>query len=374
MLAASPEARQTIRHGRPRVLVNTHETPVADAVRHPDAELRTDLLIDKLRFAAGDALVNTFDAQALAESVMGHTLGANIVALGMAWQRGLVPVGWAALEQAVRLNKVAVDDNLLALAIGRLAAQAPEALAALIAAPAHAEPDSLDAFVEHAVQHLQAWQNAAWAARYRSAVERAQRLLSAHPDRDALALVTARSLHKLMSYKDEYEVARLFSDASFQAQLDAQFEGDYQLAFHMAPPALAFWKKGASGTPRKITLGSWLRPALRLLAHGRRLRGTALDPFGHTHERRMERQLIATYLQLIEDVLPQATADNSTLVHDLLALPLSMRGFGHVKERNVRAAQTRQAWLLHRLDPARFAKPQQDGGTQQLRGIRVKTV
>ncbi len=379
VVAASPEALQTIRHGRTRVLVNTHETPVADAVRHPDTALRTDLLLDKLRFAAGDNLVDTFDAQALAEAVMGHTLAANIVALGLAWQRGLVPVGWAALEQAIRLNKVAVDDNLLALAIGRLAAVSPDALAALIAAPDPASaweaqgPGRFDAFVEQAAQHLQAWQNTAWAQRYRSAVTRARAQLAAlGPDGEPLALSVARSLHKLMSYKDEYEVARLFASPDFQAQLDAQFEGDYALAFHMAPPALAFWRKDKTAAPRKITLGGWLRPVLGLLAHGRHLRGSALDPFGHTHERRMERQLIADYLQLLGEVLPRASADNAQLVNELLSLPLSMRGFGHVKARNVQAARTRQAWLLHRLDPARHPRPQEDGGTQQLRGIAIR--
>ncbi len=372
VVAASPEALQTIRHGRTRILVNTHETPVADAVRHPDTELHTELLLDKLRFAAGEDRVDTFDAQALAEAVMGHTLASNIVALGMAWQRGLVPVGWSALEQAVRLNKVAVEDNLLALAIGRLAASTPEALQTLIDTRADTAPETMDAFVAHAAQHLQAWQNAAWADRYRNAVQQVQsQLTPLGTAGEALALTAARSLHKLMGYKDEYEVARLFSGPEFQTQLDAQFEGDYTLAFHMAPPAFVHTRAGQ--TPRKITLGAWMRPALRVLAWGKHLRGSWLDPFGHTHERRMERQLIADYTALLSQVLPLATADNAALVGELLALPQSMRGFGHVKERNVHAARTRQAWLQHRLDPVRHARPQEDGGVQQLRGIAIRS-
>lgn len=378
VVAASPEALQTIRHGRTQVLVNTHETPVADAVRHPDAELRTDLLLDKLKFAAGDDLVKTFDSQALCEAVMGHTLAANIVALGLAWQRGLVPVSWAALEQAIRLNNVAVDDNLLALAVGRLAAGSAtlETLTTWVNAPARPEPDSLLAFVDHAAEHLQAWQNAAWAGRYREVLTRVSaQLKTLGPTGEDLALGVARSLHKLMSYKDEYEVARLFASSQFQAQLDAQFEGNYQLAFHMAPPALAFFQRGGDASKaRKITLGGWLRPLLGLLAHGRHLRGTALDPFGYTDERRMERRLITDYLQLLDEILPQINLENAKLIHELLTLPLTMRGFGHVKDRNVQAALTRQAWLLHRLDPIGHPKPRSGAALHQLHGVTIRSI
>lgn len=372
VVAASPEALQTIRHGRTRVLVNTHETPVADAVRHPDTELHTGLLLDKLRFAAGDDRVQNFDAQALAEAVMGHTLASNIVALGMAWQSGLVPVGWAALEQAIRLNNVSIEDNLLALAIGRLAASAPQALQTLIDTPADSAPDTLDAFVAHAAQHLQAWQNTAWAESYREAVRQAQaQLAPLGAAGEALVLTVARSLHKLMTYKDEFEVARLFSSPDFQAQLDAQFEGDYKLDFHMSPPTFMHARTGQ--TPRKITLGAWMRPVLRVLAWGKHLRGSVLDPFGHTQERRMERQLLKDYMALIDQVLPLATADNTQLMNELMGLPMSMRGFGHVKNRNVSAAQTRKAWLLHRLNPSRYAKPQDSEG-MHLRGISIRSI
>ncbi|MGV0958997.1 MAG: indolepyruvate ferredoxin oxidoreductase family protein [Limnohabitans sp.] len=372
VVAASPEALQTLRHGRTRVLVNVHETPVADAVRDPDAQLQTDLLVEKMRFSAGDAQVETFDAQALAEQVLGDTLASNILALGYAWQRGLVPLGWGALEQAVRLNKVAVDNNLLALAVGRLAAAAPQALTELMTPAAAPQAQTVAAVVTQAAEHLRAWQNAAWAERYCAVVQQAARDLAPLGDMgQGLALTVARSLHKLMSYKDEYEVARLFSDAAFQAQLDAQFEGDYTLAFHMSPPALLQAAKGQA--PRKITLGSWMRPVLRLLALGKGLRGTALDPFGHTPERRMERQLIAQYTAQLQQWLPRVHSGNAELVRELLALPLSMRGFGHVKERNVRAAQTRQAWLLHRLDPVQFPRPQEPSAVQQLRGIAIRS-
>ncbi|MEK7345716.1 MAG: indolepyruvate ferredoxin oxidoreductase family protein [Pseudomonadota bacterium] len=371
VVAATAEALQTIRHGRTRVLVNVHETPVADAVRHPDAPMHTDLLVDKMRFSAGDAQVETFDAQALAEQVLGDTLAANILAMGYAWQRGLVPVSLAALEQAIRLNNVAVDANLLAFTVGRLAAADPMALR--LSPTAEPVPEGLHSFSEQATSHLAAYQNARWAERYTRFMRDVQQATRAArlPD-DGVALTVARSLHKLMSYKDEYEVARLFSDSAFQAQLDAQFEGDYRLAFHMSPPAL--FKAAHGKTPRKVTLGAWMRPVLQLLAKGKVLRGTLLDPFGHTHERRMERQLIDAYTAQVQQLLRLVTADNAALVQGILALPLAMRGFGHVKARNVRAAQTQQAWLLHRLDPTRYPRPPEDNHLQQLRGIAVRSV
>jgi len=373
VVAASPEALQTIRHGRTRVLVNLHETPVADAVRHPDAQLQTDLLVEKMRFSAGDAQVETFDAQALAEQVLGDTLASNILALGYAWQRGLVPVGLAALEQAIRLNNVAVESNLLAFTVGRLAAGQPDALN--VEATPNAPPTQAAQVIAQAAQHLTAYQNAAWAQRFVRLMDEVHNAAqaAAWPD-DTLALTVARSLHKLMSYKDEYEVARLFSDAAFQAQLDAQFEGDYQLDFHMSPPAL--FKAAPGQTPRKVRLGGrWMRPALQLLAKGKALRGTALDPFGRSAERRMERALIEQYesrvRELLVKLLPTLEAAQRPALLDLLALPLSMRGFGHVKLRNVQAAQQREAWLLHRLLPAQYARPEEQRSTGHWRGIAV---
>jgi len=222
---------------------------------------KTNLLVDKLRFSAGDAQVETFDAQALAQHVLGDTLAANILAMGYAWQRGLVPVTLAALEQAIRLNNVAVDANLLAFTVGRLAAADPMSFNK--PAEPEAAHDELHSFIAHASLHLAKYQHKVWAQRYTQLMrEVAQAAHSAGMTDDTLPLTVARSLHKLMSYKDEYEVARLFSEPSFQAQLDAQFEGDYRLAFHMSPPAL--FKGSSAKAPRKVVLGSWMRPALRL--------------------------------------------------------------------------------------------------------------
>ncbi|WP_296872959.1 indolepyruvate ferredoxin oxidoreductase family protein [Tibeticola sp.] len=394
VVAAAPEALQAVRHGRTRVLANVHETPVAESLRNPDASLRVPELLAKLRFAAGDAQVEGFDAQALAETFLGDTVGANVLALGYAWQRGLVPVAEAALQRAIELNGVAVEANRKAFALGRLAAGDPRALERLLAAAstpaaggAQAARDAaaqgdLDTFLDRAAAHLQAYQNAAWARRYRErlAAVRAREAAWGAVGADArLTRAVARSLLKLMSVKDEYEVARLYSDGSLERALAAQFEGDYTLAFHFAPPLLA--RSRAGQPPRKWRFGAWVRPLLRVLAHGKHLRGTPLDLFGATAERRMERALLAAYERRIDELLAALDADGApspqrlALAAQIAALPLSMRGFGHVKAAQVQQAQAREAELLHRFDPTRHPAPRRAPTDApqagQLRGIPI---
>jgi indolepyruvate ferredoxin oxidoreductase len=370
VVGASADALVTVRHGRTRVLANVHEVPVAASLKDPDASLRVPQMLEKLKFAAGAERVETFDAQRLAEDFLGDTIVSNIIAMGVAWQRGLVPVGLAALQRAIELNGVAVETNQLAFAIGRLAAADPAETARLGAgAPATAD-DGLDALVARGRAHLTAYQDGAYAERYAATVERVRRReAEATGDADGpVATAAAKSLLKLMAYKDEYEVARLYADPQFKRALEAQFEGDLKLQFHLAPPALSRPKDGQP--PRKRTFGAWMLPAFRLLAKGRRLRGSALDVFGRTDERRMERRLIGEYQARLDELLPRLTPANHALVADIAAVPLSMRGFGHVKAANVALAKVREAELLHRLDPAAYPRPPA-AGAGQLRGIPV---
>ena len=374
VVAASPEALQTVRRGRTKILVNSHEIPVAESVRNPDADLRSESLLAKLSFAAGPDRVETFDAQRLAQDFLGDTIGANIVALGYAWQRGLVPVSLAALTRAVELNGVAVAMNQLALSLGRLAAGDPVGCASLregeVEAPAATD---LPALLALAQTELTAWQSAAWAARHASFVERV-RLREAALGRDATLPFTravATSLLKLMSYKDEYEVARLYTDGGFMRQLRDQFEGDLKLEFHMAPPLVARPRHGQP--PRKLRFGPWLMPMLRLLAHGKRLRGTVFDAFGRTEERRMERGLIGEYEARINGLLETLDGARLPLATQIAQLPLTMRGYGHVKAANVALARARESELLHRYDPARYPAPPRPSAPSagHLRGIAV---
>ena len=374
VVGASPEALQTVRHGRTKILANVHEVPVAESLKNPDASLQVDALLDKLHFAAGAERVETFDAQTLAEDFVGDTIVANILALGVAWQRGLVPVSLAALQRAIELNGVAVASNLLAFSLGRLAAGDPTALESL--AQGQVQPvapvvEDLDALVARGVAHLTGYQDAAYARRYAERVQRARHHEAALGADPALPFTraVATSLLKLMAFKDEYEVARLYTDGRFRRELAQAFDGEPTLEFYMAPPLLAHPRNGQP--PRKLRLGGWLLPLLRVLAAGRRLRGTAFDVFGRTDERRLERELVRQYEARIDELLPRLTPDTLALATQVAAVPQSMRGFGHVKIANVALARSREAELLHRLDPQRHPRPPTVAQAGQLKGIAV---
>jgi indolepyruvate ferredoxin oxidoreductase len=390
VVGATPEALQAVRHGRTRILVNTHEIPVGESLKNPDANLRMPQLLEKLRFAAGAERVESLDAQALAEAWLGDSILANILMLGYAWQRGLVPVSLEALQRAIELNGVAVETNKLAFSLGRLEAQSPEALRDLLKWKA-AEPlaDTLPAIVARGVDFLTAYQNAGYARRYAQFVDmvrqrehalapaqaqvlgQAQVLRQAQDDRQSLPFTraVAQSLLKLMAYKDEYEVARLYTDGRFAEQLREQFEGDITLEFYLAPPALS--KARDDAAPRKIRFGSWMHKAMKVLAAGRVLRGTALDVFGRTEERRLERALIDGYMERIRALLPALDARRLPIATEIAALPLSMRGYGHVKLANVALARAREAELLHRFDPEVYPRPVREAKAGQIRGIAI---
>jgi indolepyruvate ferredoxin oxidoreductase len=351
VVGASPEALGTVKHGRTVILANTHELATAAFVRDPDARLESPALLDKMHHAAGAGRVCTADAQAIAQRMLGDTMPANIVMLGAAWQRGLVPLGEAALHRAIELNGVAVQANKTAFALGRLAVAAPDALLRLAGADQPAEADMLDALIERRVGFLTDYQDAAYAARYRALVERvraAETALGGDAARTlALTEAVARQYARLLAVKDEYEVARLYTEGRFMHELAETFERWDRIVFHMAPPLLA--RRGADGRPRKMRLGPWLMPLMRGLAAMRRLRGTTLDPFGRTAERRLERQLASDYEAMIDELLPALGAAHHALAIELARVPERIRGFGHVKVANVATARARWRELRDQL-------------------------
>ncbi len=368
VVGASGDALSTVRHGRTRVVANLHRTPLAETMRDPQADVPVPELLAKLRAAAGDERVDAFDAHELAEDFLGDSIGANIVALGYAWQRGLVPLPADALQRAIELNAVAVEANRLAFDLGRLAAADAAACAALRTAAgesaATSDDGGLDALFARYTAHLRAWQDAAWAQRWAAQVERVRRREAAIGGDERLARTVARALGKLMSYKDEYEVARLYTDGSLHAGLAHAFEGRPRIALLLAPPWL--------GNRRKIRVGGrWALPLLALLARCKRLRGTRFDPFGYTAERRLERGLIDDYERVLDEVLSRLDAARLPLAIEIAALPLTVRGFGHVKRAAVDAARARQAELLHRFDAQRWPAPEGAARAGQLRGIAV---
>jgi len=357
VVGASMESLQTIRHGHTQIVANTHKISTHAIVKDADAQLHEDALMEKLKFAAGAHNLVTCNGQALARQLFGDTLTANILLMGFAWQRGLIPVGLPALERAIELNGVAVEANKMAFGAGRLAAHDPKALQSLLglkALPAAAPParPELPQLVEQRSAFLTNYQGPALARHYQATVAAVQARESEVFGAGAPLLLTqavARCYAKLLAYKDEYEVARLYSDGEFARQLQQQFEGDFKLAFHMAPPLLV--RPSRDGVaPKKVVLGAWMAVVLKVLAKARFLRGTPLDIFGWTQERRLERQLIKDYAALLDTLLPRLARENLHIMLKLAELPDKIRGYGHVKLASIKAAKQREKALLAELD------------------------
>ena len=352
-LVASGDLTLNVMHPeRTRVIVNTHEQITGQFVRNPDLQFPTDSIVGRIRGAAGGDNLQLLDATRIATRLLGDAIGSNLFLLGFAYQRGLVPVSGTAIERAIELNGVAVEMNREAFRWGRRAARDLEAVERLALQGDEglepAAPTSLDEFVERRAADLTAWQNAAWASRYRKLVERVREAERALGAGEALTGAVARYAYKLMAYKDEYEVARLYTDGAFRERLAASFEGDLRLTFHLAPPVLAR-RDPVTGEPRKRTFGPWMWRVFGLLAKMRFLRGTPFDPFGRTVERRMERRLIEEYFETAEELLAGLRAENLGLAVEIASIPEQIRGYGHVKQRNVAEAKSTQASLLETL-------------------------
>jgi indolepyruvate ferredoxin oxidoreductase len=381
-------------------VLNTYEAMPGSFTTQPDMRFPAAEIVAGVRVALGGREPYLLDATQLATALLGDAIAANLFMLGYAWQLGLVPVSLAALMRAVELNGAAVSMNKQAFAWGRLAVVDLPALqrAAGLRTPAmtseHSAPGllpseresnarnarivphrpdhsldehtpltgdgaektaaplddtrlsrSLDELIKRRIAFLTDYQNGAYAARYRNLVERVRATEARRaPGSTALTEAVARYYFKLMAYKDEYEVARLYTSGDFQRRLQQQFEGDYQVRFHLAPPLLA--KRDAHGHLLKREYGPWMFTAFKWLAKLRTLRGTRLDVFGYTAERRSERQLIADYAVTVQSLLDKLDADNVGLAAQIAAIPEHIRGYGHVKEAHLLEAKAREAALL----------------------------
>ena len=324
VVSSSPKASGLYRRGT-KAVVNTAEMPTGDVVRSRDADLSGPARLAAIANVVGAESFSSLDANALAEARLGDAVFANMILLGFAWQKGLAPISLAALERAIALNGVEVERNLEAFAAGRLAAASSS-----VAEPARQAPaETLADIVERRAAFLADYQDAAWAARYRTAVERVRAAEAPH-DSQALAEAVARSLFKLMAYKDEYEVARLHMESGFLDDLRRCFEGDFTVNYHLAPPFLASGRD-ARGRPFKRRFGSWIQAPMRVLARLKRLRGTPFDIFGYSAERRMERGLIAWYDALIETMIRRLPTEPPQALLALAQAPMEIRGFGPVK-------------------------------------------
>jgi indolepyruvate ferredoxin oxidoreductase len=327
VVSSSPKASVTYQRGHTRALVNTAEMLTGDFVRYRDASLRAEERVK----AIGEDRVSTIDANKLAHRLMGDTIYANVLMLGGAWQEGLIPVSLDALLRAIELNGVKIEENKQAFTWGRIAATRLDAIAELVGIPEPGIDEPLDDMVERRRAFLVDYQDSALADRYVSLLQRVRDAESAAAPGDHLSRTVARAYFRLLSYKDEYEVARLHTQPKFLHSIREDFGGDAKLRFHLAPPLFAR-KKDARGRPLKKQFGGWVLPVFRILARMRRLRGTTFDLFGYTAERRMERELIRTFEQLLDEALPGLTAANRDEITARAGEFLEIRGFGPVKE------------------------------------------
>ena len=349
---ASEEGMSRLRAGHTRGIVNSHETVTGAFTRETDFHIPVDAMKSSIGDMTGEGQVQFADVTGLSLALTGNTIGANVMLLGIACQSGLLPVSRQSIEAAIEANGVAVAYNLRAFAFGRLWAQNPAAVEALLpetegaAGAFAAHMEGLDEQVEARRNDLVAYRNEAYAGRYLALVKRAREAEAANtPGRTGLAEAVARYFYKVLAYKDEYEVARLYTNGDWLASIQSQFKDYRQIRFHMAPPLISR-RNRETGELEKRQFGFWMYHALKLVAKLRFLRGTALDLFGYSAERRAERALIDEYEATIGELCAALDHDNHTLAVQIAGIPERIRGFGHVKIRNLQQAAAERSRLV----------------------------
>lgn len=351
-------ALSKIRADRTEVVINDYQAMPGPFTRQPDMQFPAAGIIDAIRTALGGREPVQVAATEIATTLMGDAIATNLFMLGAAWQRGLVPISYEALVRAIELNGAAIEMNKTAFAWGRLSAINPQAVleaAGLVEAPQGdtiALPldderlsRNLDETIERRVKFLTDYQDTAYAGRYVALVDKVRQAEARKaPGSTALTEAVARYYFKLMAYKDEYEVARLYTSGDFKRRIEQQFDGDYKIHFNLAPPLFA--KRDADGHLVKKEYGPWMFTAFGVLAKLKFLRGGAFDIFGKTEERRMERQLIVDYAKTVEELLAALDGGNVELAAQIASVPEHIRGYGHVKEAHFAKAKAREAELL----------------------------
>ncbi|SFU50740.1 indolepyruvate ferredoxin oxidoreductase family protein [Pseudoduganella namucuonensis] len=354
VVASASDALVKLSPARAAAVANLDETPTAEVISRRDATQPTSLMLERLRKRCVPGGLHSLNAGALAQKIFGDTVTAHTLMLGFAWQRGLVPLSFESIDRAIEMNGAAVAQNRRAFAWGRIAASNPAVLAEVDAAtaPAAASPAAppvrdmaLARLIDHYAADLAGYQDAAYAQRYRALVEGARSAeAKAAPGRDAYARAVAIGAYRLMAYKDEYEVARLYGSAEFKASLAAQFSGMKRVSLWLAPPLLSRIDP-ATGRPKKRKFGAWILPVFGVLARCKGLRGTAFDPFGHTEERRHERRLAREYAEMVDRLNGTLSAASHARALELAALPQQIRGFGPVKLKAIAEYDERRAAL-----------------------------
>ena len=350
VVATSDKALSVLRHNHSRAVLNLAEMATADNVLYRDADMKATRRVRVLGEAVGDDRLDSIDANRLAETLLGDTVFSNVMMLGFAWQNGLIPVSIDALQKAIELNGVAIEKNKTAFSWGRLAAVDLDFVEQSAGGHTPAAELTIEQIIDKNSASLTQYQDADYAAGYRSLVERiAKAEKTVTINSQTLTESVAKQLFKLMAYKDEYEVARLYTDSDFLKEVSDTFEGDYRIKFHMAPPLLAR-KLDSQGRPKKMQFGPWMLKGLGLVAKMRGLRGTKLDLFGYHPDRKLERQLRDEYQQLVARLAETLNATNYQTSIELAQIPTEIRGFGPVKEKAVQASREKSEQLMAELD------------------------
>ncbi|MDG2075861.1 MAG: indolepyruvate ferredoxin oxidoreductase family protein [Arenicellales bacterium] len=351
LVAASDLALQSVSSDRSQLIINTHEAITGHFTRSPDLKYPREDIKQRFLDAVGAGRLTFLDATTIATRLMGDGIATNMFMLGYAYQRGLVPVSSMGIEQAIELNGIAVESNIETFRWGRRAAVDVKTVTAVAhgeSSPSARQPETLNELIDTRVRDLTLYQDAGYAARYRRLVERACQAESALAGGFAgFGLAVARYGYKLMAYKDEYEVARLYSDGDFVKSVSQAFEGTFRLEIYLSPPLFAR-RDPYTGLPGKRAYGSWMLRAMKVLARLRWLRGTAFDPFGYTLERRAERQRIIDYETIVDELSQGLHHDNHALATEIASLPDGIRGYGHIKQEHLDEVDRVRADLLER--------------------------
>jgi indolepyruvate ferredoxin oxidoreductase len=325
---------------------------------NPDIDFEMNAMQGALRDALGDNNLDIIDATGIASALMGDSIATNAFMLGLAFQKGAIPLSLEAILRAIEINGAAIEMNKQAFSWGRLAGHDLMRVRSVIQFRARAAAPAtrtLDEVIAYRAKSLSEYQNQSYADRYLSTVAKVRSAeTAASPGSSELTEAVAKNLFKLMAYKDEYEVARLYTDGAFAAKLGEKFEGDFRLKFHLAAPLLARRDK-VTGHLQKKEYGGWMIHAFRMLARLKFLRGTAFDPFGYSAERKAERKLIDDYLVTIDRHVAALKSEQIATLSGLARLPETIRGYGHIKEQSIVKAAAEKARLEADLENNRFA-------------------
>lgn len=353
VVASYPDTLANVKKDHTHAIINDDQTITGHFIGNPDYDFKHKAIREAIQTSIGKQEVDFLPATQLATQLMGDTIATNLFMLGFAYQKGFLPISAKALEEAIRLNKVAVEQNIQATRWGRLAALNLEEVeeAAGLSDLIKSEdiiPKTLEEMVSHRRSHLNGYQNKAYADRYEALVRKVE-VLDKELGRKELGFAVANYYSKLLAYKDEYEVARLYTDGRFKKNLNKQFEGDYKLTFYLAPPLISK-RDSLTGEPIKREFGGWMYYGFQLLAKLKGLRGTAFDLFGRSAERQLERRLIREYEDMINMLLEKTNKINYDFAVEMAQLPEHIRGYGHVKQKHLKDVEDNKKALMTQFE------------------------